>query len=1518
MKRFVKIVAYAVGGLLVFIVLLAAATQTQFFRDRLRAAALANLHSLLDADITLGELRGNLVTGFSIDSVAISVDGAPLLIAERIDLRYSLLEIPGRTISVNAISIVHPTVRLVRPVGGQWNFARMIRPTSPDTSTSRPLDWTLRLNKLEIQGGSLDLTDSVALTAPEHSAGAPGEVEYHKIALREINLLLAADIRPSEKQVDLSRLSFRAEEPSFEVKRCSGEFAVTPTAARVRNLVITTGASDIRIDASLGKVDLLGGINLRGLKQSPVSLSLRAQPIDFNELKSFLPPLAFLEGQSTVNLTAGGEFGDVQVQKLDVRFGASEMLMKGNVLNLHDPGNLALDVRVADSKIEPKDPLALMPSFQLPDFSSMGTLRLAMDYQGTPLAFHTKGMVETSAGAVESDVRLEIGGPPTLRYDAAFTVRELNLAKLLDNDELESRLNAKGLIKGEGVTLATLNSSMTVDIDSSVFRGEPLRNTRITMAGADRSLRANTYVQLGVMSSTLTLGLRQQEQKTSSFSAEGEIRSLRLASILSNESNDYLVTLRLRAKGKGLTARTIGGDLDLDYTYWQEQDTSTSSGNVRLHVDQSDSLGKILTLESTLGSVSLTGDYDLQTLPRILRDNGVALTNAAREQFAFLDTSLSTPTGLAKLSPVKNPTMPAHLNLRYTVRAEDLDPLRIVIPQWQGFGRGEINGTMTGNPEELSLSGRLAVDEFAYGRVEGGTLFEGGNAQFELRHIRPDNPLGSVAGSVKGTLRALHINTNELDNVIVDVGYDGDTARFSGSTVYNGEFRVAAAGRGAVAGDTICIWSDSLAAAYREYAWTMDPGARVRIAGSGLNVDGVVLRRNAEQVRLDGMLGAGGTINGSVVGSQINLAALKYLLENGERTWSGEAFAGKGSFSLQASGSLSNPRYTGTLTATNVEYRTVPFGDVHGQMQYADQRVSLDVSVDDPLNRKRATPELVISGSFPLRIGSGEGTTNVSEQPMDVIIRSDSLEVGLLDPLLPTFDELRGRLTCDITVKGTPRHPEYGGLITLKDCSFLFVPNNMMYLMDGTFRPQGERIQVVDAVIRNIPADETAGQNGLIHIRGDFALTDLKPGDFQLSADGKLLVVKESTRKSSLSVYGRLFVEIGSGGLRFTGSIDNSLLKGDVLIVNSMLIFPPTRTSSQDQAELSVPMVSVNDTARVEVVDEQSAVSRYFGTAALRRNASGEKGPELPTKSFMDGVHYDLNIETSGGNAEIRMVFNPVTSEELVAAIDGRFSIVDDGRRWFGDLTIQRASYNFFKRFNAEGKISYVGDFVNPNLDITASYDGTRKIRDTSGTGMETTEDVAVTIKITGTRFEPKLAMSMKIAGYDYVQYPNSWAKSNDLQSDAIQFILYGSFPLTTSQKNDVANDVRSTVGTSLLSSATSLLTGTLSDFLRTQTGFISSVELNYGSGESIGQRADIRLSGVAFNGLWRYGGKILTDPLSNANFSLLYSFGTLFSNPSLRNFMFELERRVQDVSMGQTNISKGVNSARLFYRFSF
>ena len=295
-------------------------------------------------------------------------------------------------------------------------------------------------------------------------------------------------------------------------------------------------------------------------------------------------------------------------------------------------------------------------------------------------------------------------------------------------------------------------------------------------------------------------------------------------------------------------------------------------------------------------------------------------------------------------------------------------------------------------------------------------------------------------------------------------------------------------------------------------------------------------------------------------------------------------------------------------------------------------------------------------------------------------------------------------------------------------------------------------------------------------------------------------------------------------------------------------------------------------------------------------------------------MRYELDIESVGGTTEIEMVFNSLTSEKLVATIDGRFTILGDKSRWFGELAVNRAYYNFLKRFEADGKIRFTGDYMNPTLDIKARYRDTRLIQDSTGTQ---TEQVVVIFTITGTREEPKIAYGMTIDDIDYVSYRGP--KSNDVQSDALQFIVYGTFPLTAAQRNETRSDLERTLGSTVVTGATSLLTGALSEYLRAQTGFISSVEFNYsgGGGKTIGESAEIRLSGSLWSGYWRYGGKILDDPFGNANVSLMYSFGSILGEPSLRNLMFELERKVEALNV-QTYELKRVNSARVFYRLSF
>jgi hypothetical protein len=155
---------------------------------------------------------------------------------------------------------------------------------------------------------------------------------------------------------------------------------------------------------------------------------------------------------------------------------------------------------------------------------------------------------------------------------------------------------------------------------------------------------------------------------------------------------------------------------------------------------------------------------------------------------------------------------------------------------------------------------------------------------------------------------------------------------------------------------------------------------------------------------------------------------------------------------------------------------------------------------------------------------------------------------------------------------------------------------------------------------------------------------------------------------------------------------------------------------------------------------------------------------ESYSKSFLDGMRYDLDIETSGANTEIRMIFSTTPPEELQANIRGKFSITGDREQWIGDLEVVRAYYYFYKQFDAEGTIRYSGDFLNPELDIKASYQGTRILPDTVSEGKS--EKVIVKLHITGTRNEPALEVSMTIDDVDYYSYTGP--TSSDVQSDAI------------------------------------------------------------------------------------------------------------------------------------------------------
>ena len=1512
MKKFRTIALYLLIGIPLIIGVIIAITQTQIFRDRLREAALSELDSLVNGEVHIGRLNGDLITGISIDSISIDVDGRPFLRIPRLDVSYNFFALPGKTISIRKLTLTRPEVYFSRPRGGRWNLSDLLLRRPPDTTASKPFDWVIDVQRLEILDGTVSLLDSLSLADERHGEVKGGSVEYHAFTLRGVNLVLAANIRRDRQRAVIASCSFSSAAPDFRLKMLCGVFSLSPGEARVDSMRIITGKTNLSLDASMKDVDLLGGIVLGSLKSAPVELSFRARPVDLDELKSFLDPLEFLSGSPEITLQASGPFGDLAVRKLDLRFGASSLFVKGSITNLHDPGRVALTVKVTESTVKGTDVRALLPGLDLPDLSPLGTTTLNLEYEGTPADFRTKFLVETSAGKVQSSgLRLTVGGPSALGYDGTILFSKLNLGRALADERLESNLNGTLVVRGKGLTVHGLASTMSLAIDSSSFRGLPLTGTRVSLQGAGGIINGTMKISLGDMRAGLTGGVQQLRGKDPAFHLEGEVSSLNLENILRDAAYNSDITMRLRVQGSGQSWGAVNGDATVDLSSSRYRDYTLEQGVVHAALDQNDPTNKRLQIESNIADLTLTGSFDLKYLANLVRFEAASIRGAIAGRIALIYPSFETGFDPAALAASARPLIlePRHLDAHYTLHVKDLEPLSAAAGSTSFDGTGLRSGTIRGGYNGLTLTSEAVLEDFYYGKADSGILIEDGRVGLEVSSLGPESPLKGASVHLEASAGKVHINRNTLDSLGVTVAYGKERAAYAARAIFNDVYRLGSTGSAHVDENSFSVSPATLDIAYRGFRWRADSGASLRVNHVGAGLTGLVFRRDSQSVAVNLNLGQARTFDASVEGKNLDLEGLRRLLGGEESPGEEKTFSGTARLSAKGSGTLSDPVMSASVEADSVTFRSLPFGRLMAELRYRDRSIDGHVRVVEPGKPAETLPIMTIDGTLPVDLRLDKSDEDTAGREMNLHVLSHGVQINILEPLLHTFKDLSGLMTCDLMLTGALNHPTYSGTLGLSQCSFLFLPNNIRYTLEGTFRPAGERINVLDCTVKNVPEDERAGREGVLHLGGDLSLRDLRPGDFNLTAAGRLLVVKETTVKSSLGVYGDLFVEIGPGPLHFTGEIENSLLKGSLSIRNSTLIFPPAQSNVMEESPESVRLVFVNDTLKVIRKPERSALAKYF--ADTLGSAGSAAAGEKKSKSFMDGMSYDLDIDASGGNTEIRMIFNPVTSEELVAALDGRFTITGDGRRWTGDLTITRAYYNFFKRFDATGSIRYTGDFLNPELNINATYQGTRTIADSSAPAGRS-EKIIVTLRISGTRTAPKVDFGMTINDADYYTY--SGPTSHDLQTDAIAFILAGNFPLSSNQRNDLTNQAQSMAVNTTLTGASSVLTEKLSGFLKQQTGVDVNVELNVAGREA----TELRLSGTAWNGYWRYGGTILNDPLANANVSILYSFGTIFDNPSLRNLMFELERRVEPGVLGITNDLKRINSARVFYRFSF
>src|SRR5690349_13509479 len=113
-RNIVKVAAITAGAIVLVLLLVAGFTQTKFFRDRLRAIVASSISTRINGSLHLGTLDGNLITGFSIDSLAVASGDETILSSGRIAVRYEPSGFFTKHLTLSYCIVEQPVIHAVR------------------------------------------------------------------------------------------------------------------------------------------------------------------------------------------------------------------------------------------------------------------------------------------------------------------------------------------------------------------------------------------------------------------------------------------------------------------------------------------------------------------------------------------------------------------------------------------------------------------------------------------------------------------------------------------------------------------------------------------------------------------------------------------------------------------------------------------------------------------------------------------------------------------------------------------------------------------------------------------------------------------------------------------------------------------------------------------------------------------------------------------------------------------------------------------------------------------------------------------------------------------------------------------------------------------------------------------------------------------------------------------------------------------------------------------------------------
>jgi hypothetical protein len=1543
LKKLVRGLLAAVLLLMLFTVFIVAFTQTSWFRN-IVAHQIENLIAdKTNATVKLGHIDGNFISGFTIYDAHLKIRGdtTEILSTDQIYARYSLWElIKGNEIPISNLTVRSPSIQFVKLFGDSlWNYERLF-PAQKQGGKSSPFNLAINIQNLRIENAKLTVRDYNAVHINDSI------INWNNIAIENINLDMSVHINGEKtQQAQINNVSCEIPRKNNIFHLYHLEFAAYHDDLHldISGLHLISDESDIRVAALLDPLSVMAGKPLDSLEHSQTKLVLSARSVSAGELKQFLPDLAFLGSNPSLELEAEGEFGKLKITKGTIGFHHDGTIaFSGEIKNLHTPEHLYLDVSLKGRSLSDRTLRNYVPGLGITDMQRYGEVNIEkLTFKGYPNNFSSTFDITSAVGTTTGKTALDLRGREMI-YDANASTKNINLARIFSDSSLKSDLNSTFTMKGRGTNPKTMQAHFQLDGDGVTgFKNYRIEKLHVggKIGGAKLELE-NTDIELYRGASlTSTYAMMDFADTTPSYDFDLITKNVSVSDFTSFFPPSSTVSAEAHLSGKGFSVNNIMGSVKAEISGLQQSGKALPdiALNATLQRDATPDHDRIDVITSSIADLTIKGKYNIETIGPIVGERFKEISQAIKDRGRYDSAAFISITKICD-----------SIDLNYFVNIKDLRPAAPFIPDIVLLGSGKINGSIIGcekNDIGIKVGGNihnfflkernLTSDSLSIPRIRlRETIFS-----FSAENIPHDERV--LLREMKAALTIHSDSAENVNGIIIDtpnaeIALDGGNVHYTLSAVLAREIGIYLAGKGNIANTDLLFTPDSLSLAFnKSFVWYSDRNPRITLTGDGsIEIDTLELikpkpgfdpeHKFAQRIKL-GLRIKGDSIDYAYLETpQLDIGDVPKFFPRGYSLSDMKNMSGRvNKLDAHLSGSLSHPRASAELRLRNFTYNEATIDSATVYLQYKDETLSgngifhVDTAAYAVENLRQGRENFVLRGnnSFKLEIDSipllfslkknsrySEDSALIEKRQMSIRASGEDYPLDIFSPFVPVIAHLHGLANIGLAINGTRENIFYKGAVDIGKASFLLPTTNIEYNFTGKLLLSSGKMELVNIQLANRAGDDPNGR-GLLNGAFNFKGFDVQSFELTLSTD-RLTVLTDASKETLKNIYGPLAIRTEGSPLKFSGTFDRPLLEGNIGIMQGYLTLPQTETSSatllNDGITYRIRKEEFSDTVRRESVDSiKKTITEIIGNenpieyndtgfeqaAHTETTSATENGPQFTQAqlSFMDEMLYDLNISIPG---DLWFTINLSKAYGLIP------SMVTANVKSSGNITFARseagAPYDFNAKITLTDKSSYT--FIKEFSPVTGTLTFVNDISNPSidiaaeYTGLHKTpagsdETIKIKLLVTGSSNDPSLRMELYRKNTQG-EFIRDPRQQDQVQNDVLTYLTAGYFASDAPGQNQ--NTGFGNVGTTAVSQLTSAALNNAINSRLLKTG------LEYASLQSY----KIKLSGDIGGVTYSVGRTVSTTSLSN-DFSFEVPLSEFASWGIANSILFQVEGHI-------------------------